>query len=326
MHVLLRGNGDFTESQYSAVMSGEDERHFMLSLGLTTSPGCNMRCVYCYNEGGTREAGRKITSPMTWPDYEKTIREAAQLGAQSVIVVGIGETMMDKHFKKIIVQAHESGLIPLIFTNGSLIDRDMAQFLYEHETTVYFALDSTREDTFNRITRTRGLFPAVMKGIDHCLEAGMGRISMRNGHKVTDLAINAMVMSLNAPHIEEIEAFCHEKGVLFTCRFPEKLGTAPAYWQDVIASAPDEEEALKKVADRYSLGGEVFRTDEGCLFWIAGILLGIDGEARLCYSRNNQKRIGNIRTDSLRDIIRMKRDAYPPARNYFCPLHAELGP
>src|ERR1035437_3367954 len=99
--ILLRGNGDFTAEQFLEVIKGEDESHLLLSLGLTTAPGCNMRCIYCYNEGGSREAGNPIRERMTLKDYGKAIREAAALGAESVIMVGVGETMMDKHFRRL---------------------------------------------------------------------------------------------------------------------------------------------------------------------------------------------------------------------------------
>ena len=322
--VLLRGNGDFTTEQFLQVMSAKHEQRMMLSLGLTTGPNCNMRCVYCYSEFGTREAGRSIGQRMILRDYEKAIRESAALGAQSVIIVGIGETMLDKNFTKIIELAHGEGMIPLIFTNGSLIDKEMARFLFDHETTIYLSLDSTREAVFNKITQTEGLFPSIINGIDNCLEAGFGQITYRNGHLVTDFAINSMVMKSNIDHLMEIEQFCQDRKILFTCRLPEKLGTAPHYWQNSIAATPEEEAELRKEAEKHSLGGEVFRTEYGCLFWITGVILGIDGQARLCYSLNNEKDFGNIRTDSMRDIIRKKHNIYPPQKDYFCPIHAEL--
>jgi MoaA/NifB/PqqE/SkfB family radical SAM enzyme len=322
--ILLRGNGDFTTEQFLEVMSAKNEQRMMLSLGLTTGPGCNMRCVYWYSEGGTKEAGRLIGQRMILRDYEKAIKESAALGAQSVIIVGIGETMLDKNFTKIIELSHEQGMIPLIFTNGSLIDKEMAQFLFDHQTTIYLSLDSTRETVFNQITQTEGLFPSIINGIDNCLEAGFGQITYRNGHLVTDFAINSMVMRLNADHLGEIEQFCQDRNILFTCRFPEKLGTAPHYWQNIIAATPEEEAELRKEAEKHSLGGEVFRTEYGCLFWITGVLLGIDGQARLCYSLNNKEDFGNIKTDSMRDIMKKKHNIYPPQRNYFCPIHAEL--
>lgn len=322
--ILLRGNGDFTGEQFLEVMKAENEQHMMLSLGLTTGPGCNMRCVYCYNEGGFKEAGRSIEYRMSLDNYKRAIKESAALGAQSVILVGVGETIMDKNLKRIIELSSDQGLIPLIFTNGSLIDKDMARFLFDHQTTIYLALDSSREAVFNQITKTEGMFPKVMKGIDNCLEVGFGKITSRNGHQVTDFAINTMVMQLNADHIEEIEQFCRERNLLFTCRFPEELGLASDYWQNLIAPTAEQEVRLKKVAEKHSLGGEVFRTEHGCLFWVAGVLLGIDGQARLCYSRNNKKDFGNIKKNSMRDIMRKKHETYPPKNDYFCPLHDEL--
>jgi MoaA/NifB/PqqE/SkfB family radical SAM enzyme len=121
--VLLKGNGDFSKEQYLQVQRGDDEAHLLLSLGLTTAPGCNMRCIYCYNEGGRREAGRFVHRRMTLKDYEKAIREAAALGAQSVIMVGVGETMMDKHFRRIVEFTDRHGMIPLVFTNGTMLDK-----------------------------------------------------------------------------------------------------------------------------------------------------------------------------------------------------------
>lgn len=323
--ILLRGNGDFTPEQYREVMSGENEQHMMLSLGLTTGPGCNMKCVYCYSDGGVNEAGRAIAQQMTLADFNKAITESAALGAESAIIVGIGETLMDRNFKKIVEIIDGEGMYPLIFTNGTLLDKEMAKFLFQHHVTVYLALDSTREDAFNQITQSKGLYSRVMAGIDNCLEAGFGQVTQRNGHMVTDFAVNAMVMKLNIDHLGEIEQFCRDKKLLFTCRLPEKLGNAPLYWNDSIAVTPEEETQLKEEASKHSLGGEVFRTDFGCLFWITGVLLGVDGQARLCYSLNNEKDFGNIKTDSMLEIIRNKHQVYPPRPDFFCPIHAELG-
>jgi len=325
LNVLLRGNGDFTCEQYEEVMRADNEQHLMLSLGLTTGPGCNMRCVYCYTEGGCKEAGRATTDQMTMADFEKAIRETAAMGGQSVILVGVGETMLDKKLPEIIETISGEGMYPLIFTNGSLLTKEWAKFLFDNKTTIYLSLDAVRQDLFDRITASEGLFPRVMEGIENCLEAGFGTLSENNGHYVTDFAVNAMIMRLNADHITEMEQFCRDRNILFTCRFPEKLGMAPEYWKEYIAETPEEEERLREIASKYSRGGEVFRTDYGCLFWVVGVLLGVDGKARLCYSLDNKKEFGNIKTDSMKDIIRKKLIAYPAGKEFFCPIHAEMG-
>jgi MoaA/NifB/PqqE/SkfB family radical SAM enzyme len=323
--ILLRGNGDFTQEQYEQVLRADDDRHLMLSLGLTTGPGCNMKCIFCYNDGGTREAGRSFTDLMTLADFEKAIKQSASLGAESAIIVGVGETMMDKKILQIIELIAESGMYPMIFTNGTRMDKETVKFLFKNRTTVYLSLNAVNEVLFDRISASKGLFSKVMEGIDNCLEAGFGKLTARHGFTVTDFGVNTMVMKSNAEHLGEIEQFCRERDILFTCRMPEKLGTAPSFWQKYIASSPQEEEKLKQTVARYYKGGEVFRTDNGCLFWVAGVLLGVDGQARLCYSLNNNKDFGNIKTDSMRDIILRKLKTYPPSREYFCPIHTEIG-
>ena len=80
---------------------------------------------------------------------------------------------------------------------------------------------------------------------------------------------------------------------------------------------------MRQLAQQHSLGNEVFSTDFGCLFWIIGVLLGVDGQARLCYSLNQRIDIGNIKTDSLREIIRKKRINYPHNADSFCPIHLD---
>jgi len=321
--ILLRGNGDFTVEQYLEVLRGDEGGAQLLSLGLTTAPGCNMRCIYCYNEGGRNEAGRPVEDRMSLKDYEKAIRQAAALGAQSVIMVGVGETMLDKNFATLVEMVDFHGMIPLVFTNGTLLDKKMASFLFRHHASIYLALDSVREETFNIITRTRGELPVVLKGIDACLEAGFGQVYSRNGYQVTDFAVNTMVMRINEPELAEIEEFCRRRNILFTCRFPEKLGTAKELWEIFVAIDGEEERRLREKARQHSLGNEVFRTDLGCLFWVVGVLLGIDGRTRLCYSLNQRQDLGNIKKDDLIDIIRKKRLFYPHHENQFCPIHLE---
>jgi MoaA/NifB/PqqE/SkfB family radical SAM enzyme len=322
--ILLRGNGDFTKEQFEQVLKADNEKHMMLSLGLTTSPGCNMRCVFCYSDSGTREAGNEISELMDLKDFEKAISESAKLGAQSAILVGIGETLMDKRIRQIIEMISAKGMYPLVFTNGTLLDKDMVKFLRRNHTTIYLSLNAVKEDVFEKISGSKGLFPRVIGGINNCLEEGFGQITERNGHKVTDFAVNTMVMKENVDNIDEIKEFCNRKNILFTCRLPEKLGTAKESWNAMIAGSPEDEEKIKNIAMKHSLGGEVFRTDYGCLFWVAGVLLGVDGKARLCYSLNNRKDFGNIKTDTMLEIIKKKNCVYKPRKDYFCPIHAEM--
>lgn len=143
------------------------------------------------------------------------------------------------------------------------MDRETVRFLHRNQATIYLSLNSIKEDTFDRISRTHGLFSAVMKGIENCLEEGFGETTIRNGHRVTDFGVNTMTMKENVDHIEEIQRFCEDRNILFTARMPERLGTAKETWETQIAGGSDAEDLIKQVASEYYLGGEVFRTDHG---------------------------------------------------------------
>jgi len=49
------------------------------------------------------------------------------------------------------------------------------------------------------------------------------------------------------------------------------------------------------------------------------VLLGVDGKARLCYSLDNKEDFGNIKQDNMEDILRKKRQVYPPGKNSSAP-------
>jgi len=266
MPVLLRGNGDFTEEQFEEVMRADNQQHLMLSLGLTTGTGCNMRCIYCYTEGGYKEAGHTVKGRMTPADYEKAIRQSAALGAQSVIIVGVGETMLDKNLPQVIEMTSRAGMYPLIFTNGTRLDRETARFLFENHTTIYLSLDSTVRMPSNALPPRKGCSAVSWR---HRPLPGGG---VRQGKHA------------KRPSGDRLRPEYHgDEGECWTYRgnrailpgpqhpvhlpLPREAGIAPEFWREYIAADAAEEEKLRSIASRYSRGGEVFSTEYGCLFW-----------------------------------------------------------
>jgi MoaA/NifB/PqqE/SkfB family radical SAM enzyme len=323
--VLLRGNGTFIREKYEKMLRQDDESNLMLTLGLTTRPGCNLDCKYCYNDGGLSEYGRKVPQSewMSLDDYYKAIRQASQMGADSVTFVGIGETLMDPTVKLLIKSVKDNGMIPFVFTNvTNFIDEEMAKFLYKQGTTLYISLDSLDERTYAKIVGRGGMLKPTLEGIDNCIDAGYGGVWEENGHNVTNIAVNAMIVKDNYKELPEMKKYCDDRGILFTARVPSKIGSAEKNW-DYLVGTDEVYQNLQREIEPYFDGGIPFRTDRGCLFWVTGIHLGLDGEARLCNAVKNKKPIGNIKTESLREIINNRNEVYPPSREYKCPLRVE---
>ncbi|MFA6888367.1 MAG: radical SAM protein [Candidatus Woesearchaeota archaeon] len=320
--VVLRGNGTFTSEQFERVLRHDDSNNLMLTLGLTTGPGCNLRCAYCYNHGGIpKDLRERLSKRMVPNEYTNAIVEAAKLGAGSVIIVGIGETLMDPNIKEILQTTHDHGMTPVIVTNiTDLVDQKMAQFLFDTGTSICASVDSVQDPTYSRIVGREGMLHKTLAGIDNCLRAGYGGSWEENGHLVTNIAFNAMAMKCNEPELEGLNRYCEEKEILFMTRTPSPLKERPSCWDEVVGTSDDLKRIDGTVKRLYD-GRGILGTQYGCLFWVSGIILGIDGEARLCYAAHNKAPMGNVRDMSLAELIYAKHNIYPVTGGS-CPLKA----
>jgi MoaA/NifB/PqqE/SkfB family radical SAM enzyme len=320
--LLLRGNGDFPPDLVSRVISGQDPRRRMLALGLTTKPGCDYNCVYCYTSGGREEYARIIPPDqwMTLPEYEKAIAQSARLGARTVALAGVGETLMDPDIKPILTSISSQGMTPFLFTNISThVDQAMAEFLYANHVTLFIKLDSLERETYSWMTG-RDRLPDVLAGIDLLVNRGYGQIRTENGFTTTDIGINMMVTDRNAGEVGRLAAFAQERNMLFHAQVPGRAGSADVNYQDICGS-PARNAALRALAAQYSDQEEILITEHGCLFWVGGIIIGLDGTARLCPVKENDRSLGSIRTMDLADIITRRNEQYPLTDGKFCPLH-----
>ncbi|MDD5254302.1 MAG: radical SAM protein [Candidatus Nanoarchaeia archaeon] len=321
---FLKGNGSFTEEEFRLIASGQDPTNKMITLGLTLGPGCNLDCFFCYNHGGISNSGREINRDewMSLDYYISAIDQAADLGAKSVVLVGIGETLKDPNVTNLIERIYHKNMTPLVITNVTdCIDSYMASFLFDHKTSVYASVHAITDKLYNQITRTEGMLRKTLIGIENCLKAGYGKVWTENGQRVTDIAINTIVMGLNYHEIPKIKEYCNDKGILFVARPPEMAGSAEKEWERKIVG----DVSFGKLVDvsKQNTEASFTQTEHGCLYWATGIILYIDGSARFCFGRpppKSDKDIGNIKIDSLDLIIDRKRELYPLSDKMICPM------
>ena len=112
---------------------------------------CNLRCVHCYCNlpAGERKAmSRELTTEEVLDIYD----QIAEAGCLWLLITG-GEPLLRKDFREALAGAKQRGFILTLFTNGTLITPETADFLtewrpYSIEITLYGA---TRE-TYEKIT------------------------------------------------------------------------------------------------------------------------------------------------------------------------------
>ena len=109
----------------------------ILTLSLKLPVKCNLICKYCY--ASTKVGNLKVK------EIKRIIVNAVLLGAKSVSILGEGEPLMYRDGKKdifyIIDEINKLKIPAIIFTNNTLIDKNIAKRLFERNTVIIAKLN-----------------------------------------------------------------------------------------------------------------------------------------------------------------------------------------
>ena len=178
---------------------------------------CPLKCVHCYNNLSSTEATPE--SELTYEEHCRILDEVAQAGCLWLLFTG-GEIFARNDFLKIYTYAKKKGLIVTLFTNGILIDKDVADTLADWrpflvEITIY----GRTKETFERITQVPGSYDRCMRGIHLLMER---RIPLK---------LKTMALRINKHEIWELKRFAEEElGLKF--RFDPIINPRIDYKQD----------------------------------------------------------------------------------------------
>ncbi len=138
-----------------------------------TTRTCNLKCVHCY----TDSENRKYTDELSTDEGFTLIDDLSKFNIPSLLFSG-GEPLIRKDILSLIQRAADKEIRPVISTNGTLIDRDMAHNIKDAGV-VYagISLDGM-EEVNDRFRGVKGAFARAMKGFDNCLAVGQ-RVGLR---------------------------------------------------------------------------------------------------------------------------------------------------
>jgi radical SAM protein with 4Fe4S-binding SPASM domain len=139
----------------------------LLSMELELSRACNLRCIYCY-----ASSGQALKNELTQEEIFKVIDQAAELGAQKIIVLGGGEPLMYPGLFKIIDYIISKGIQVDLFTNGTLIDHDAAKRLFRRNVSISMKMNSRNPEIQDELAGKKGTFAAIEKGLQALRQAG----------------------------------------------------------------------------------------------------------------------------------------------------------
>ena len=140
---------------------------------LYLSASCNLRCRHCWITP-VYSAGKPLPGKTIDPSaLRDTVTEAKTLGLSSAKLTG-GEPMLHPQFKEVVEILTAEGLSMNMETNGTLMTREMAQFLKERSKVgfVSVSLDSPVPAEHDAFRGVKGAFDAAIRGLDFLVEAG----------------------------------------------------------------------------------------------------------------------------------------------------------
>lgn len=158
---------------------------------------CNLKCAHCYV---TCDPNRK---EMTYKEICHILDEITEAGCLWLLITG-GEPLVRNDFLDIYTYAKKKGLIITLFTNGTLITPQIADYLRDWPPfSVEITLYGITKEIYEKVTGVSDSFHRCMKGIHLLLE------------RKIPIALKTMVMTLNKDEIWNIKKYIEDLGLEF---------------------------------------------------------------------------------------------------------------
>jgi radical SAM protein with 4Fe4S-binding SPASM domain len=136
-----------------------------LQVSIEVTRRCPLECLHCYNNlpMGDLDAKRR---ELTTEEHFRVLDELVEMGCFWILYTG-GEIFARKDFLEIYTYAKQKGFLVTLFTNGTMINEKIADYLAEWppfaiEITLY---GRTRE-TYEKLTMIPGSYDRCLRGIE----------------------------------------------------------------------------------------------------------------------------------------------------------------
>ena len=178
------------------------EHPIPLSGTLELTHRCNLGCVHCYCRRPATDRAASAAE-MGLDTIRRIVDEIVQAGCLYLTLTG-GEPLVRKDFLEIYDHVRDKGILVTLFTNGTLITRQLADYLEKRPPLkVEISLYGATEGTYERITGVPGSYRQCRRGISLLLERGIS------------VAVKTPAMTLNKDEIASLQDLAAEMGCPF---------------------------------------------------------------------------------------------------------------
>jgi len=152
--------------QRMAVAKSAKERRPIVVWNLTRT--CNLKCVHCY----TDSAAQKYPDELSTEQCKAVLDDLAAFKVPAVLFSG-GEPLVRKDLFELAEHARNLGLHVVLSTNGTLIDRKIAERFVELKFAyIGISLDSAISAVHDQFRGVEGACDRTRRGFQHCVDVG----------------------------------------------------------------------------------------------------------------------------------------------------------
>lgn len=199
-------------------------RPYLKSLFLHLTYRCNLACKHCY-VGGSNDNEAEMGIDTIFSLIDQLVSQ----GGEAITISG-GEPLFKKDIKKILSYAAER-LTITVLTNGTLINRSLADFMVGLGIKIQVSLDGSNTSIHDSI-RGKGSFARAMEGIRLLKESGIGG----------KLNLCTTIMKDNIGDVPRVIELADKVGIEYV-RFLalRRIGRARELWYEINADVGTED-------------------------------------------------------------------------------------
>jgi len=311
----------------------------LLTLDYELGDACPLECVYCYryfdsrdNNGGAAKK-KPLLDNATW---RRVVDEAAELGVQSIKLIGGGEITQEKVFIPSLEYIAQHKIIVVLFTSGTVLGddelcrrvhgidgRQLATWLHEKiGASVFIKMDALDGNLQDEIAGYRGYAAIRDRAFRLLMDVGL------NKHMPTRLGLEVNVGRRNLHEIMDIYG----------------LRTKHNLYEDVVVSMPcdsyfrhaDYDITLEQKRDLYQKI-YTFNGRNGIPFDHISPFMGglectqlgnglyVTNRGDIYHCPGSFERLGNVKNESLKSVWERLSPARQYGYRYFCPFREQSG-
>jgi len=277
----------------------------LLRISIGLSKACNLSCPYCYADGGSEEKNE-----LSFEEILDIINQAKEAGAKTVTLVG-GEPLIHPKVREIISHINQKGLTTIIFTNGTVMDKELAKFLYNNNVSIIVKFNSFDDPEIQDelVGGRKGTFQKIKKTISLLIEAKF------NTGSPTRLGIESIICHKNLLQIPKIFRFTRENNIYPYIELVTVSGRGKGFSDRL--TKKETKEIFQKLLEidqkefGYTWIPRPPQVATTCKYYLTAAYITASGKMQPCPSVSME--LGDLRKERLSEI--MKKPLFKKIRN-----------